>query len=301
MSIRLRTKNACDPWVAIESTHRPGHDRLMAFMPRALILDLFGDYLRYPDAEVRLSHLTTLFGAFEIAPATVRVTVSRLRREGWFASRRVGRETVYTLSPPLLEILDEGRRRIFASASTPWDGSWTMVIYQLSEGDRQGREKLRKELAWQGFGPLTTSTWLAVGDRRPDVRTILGAFPAAQADVLRCSSDGLDHDLELVRRCWDLTNLASEYDDFNACNRPLLRTAKRMRGAAALVERTRIVTTFRHFPFRDPRLPPALRPSGWPGAEAHDLFLELHTALGPGAREYVSSVIGRDLSEADYS
>jgi len=268
----------------------------MSFTPRALILDLFGDYLRYVDSEVRLGHLTTLFEAFEIAPATVRVTMSRLRREEWFTSRRMGRETVYTLSPHLLEVLDEGRRRIFAPASSTWDQSWTMVIYQLSEADRQGREQLRKELAWQGFGPLTTSTWLAPGDRRDDVRTLASRdFSTAQIDVLRCTSDGLEHDRELVRRCWDLTALAAEYEAFNVENRELVQTASTLAGAEALVERTRVITTFRHFPFKDPRLPQELRPEAWPGVEAHQIFHHIHAILGPPARAYVASVVGREV------
>jgi len=267
----------------------------MSFTPRALILDLFGDYLRYVDSEVRLGHLTTLFDAFDIAPATVRVTMSRLRREGWFTSRRIGRETVYTLSPHLLEVLDQGRRRIFAPASSAWDESWTMVIYQLSEADRRGREQLRKELAWQGFGPLMTSTWLAPGDRREDLHTLTRDFPTAQIDVLRCISDGPDHDRELVNRCWDLTGLAAEYRAFNAQNQDLVQTAGTLVGAEAMVERTRVITTFRHFPFKDPRLPRALRPDDWPGVEAHEIFHEVHALLGPPARAYVAGVLGRDV------
>jgi phenylacetic acid degradation operon negative regulatory protein len=270
----------------------------MSFTPRALILDLFGDYLRYVDSEVRLGHLTTLLDAFDVAPATVRVTMSRLRREGWFSSRRMGRETVYTLSPHMLDVLDEGRRRIFAPASSAWDNSWTMVIYQLSEADRQGREQLRKELAWQGFGPLMTSTWLAPGDRREDVHTLTRDFPTAQIDVLRCTSDGSDHDRQLVMRCWDLTSLAAEYKAFNAENHQLVQTANSLVGADAMVERTRLITTFRHFPFKDPRLPPELRPEAWPGVEAHEIFQQVHKALGPPARAYVAEVLGRDVPPA---
>jgi len=271
------------------------HDRAMSFTPRALILDLFGDYLRYVDCEVRLGHLTTLFEAFGIAPATVRVTMSRLRREEWFTSRREDRETVYTLSPHMLEVLDEGRRRIFAPASTPWDGSWTMVIYQLSEADRQGREQLRKELAWQGFGSLTTSTWLAPGDRREDVHTLTRAFPTAQIDVLRCTSDGLAHDRELVSRCWDLSRLAADYEAFNAENSDLAKRAGALVGAEAMVERTRVTATFRHFPFKDPRLPQELRPDAWPGVEAHEIFHDVHATLGPPSRAYIAGVLGRDV------
>jgi phenylacetic acid degradation operon negative regulatory protein len=271
----------------------------MSFTPRALILDLFGDYLRYVDSEVRMGHLTTLFEAFDIAPATVRVTMSRLRREGWFTSRRLGRETVYTLCPHMLEVLDEGRRRIFAPASSPWDESWTMVIYQLSEADRQGRDQLRKELAWQGFGPLTTSTWLAPGDRREDVHTLTAEFPTAQIDVLRCTSDGQAHDRELASRCWDLSTLATEYEAFNEQNRHLVQIAGTLVGAGAMVERTRVITVFRHFPFKDPRLPQALRPEAWPGVEAHEIFHQVHSTLGSPARTYVAQVLGRDVPAPD--
>ena len=85
----------------------------MQWKPRALILDLFGDYLRYAGSEVRLADITELLAVFDIEAATVRVNLSRLRKEGWFTTRRVGRETVYSLTPHMLEILNEGRERIF--------------------------------------------------------------------------------------------------------------------------------------------------------------------------------------------
>ena len=156
----------------------------MTVKPRSVILDLFGDYLRYVDAEVRLSHLTELVGAFDIAPSTVRVTLSRLRREGWFETRREGRETIYVLTPQMLEVLDEGRARIFAPPAETWIGTWTMVIYQMTESERQERNQLRKALAWHGFGPLTTSTWLAPGDRRKEMRSVIDGLTDEQVDVL---------------------------------------------------------------------------------------------------------------------
>jgi phenylacetic acid degradation operon negative regulatory protein len=121
----------------------------MAHRPRGLILDLFGDYLRYADGEVRLSHLTRLVEVFDVGAPTVRVTLSRLRREGWFETERVGRETMYRLTPGMLDILDEGRERIFAGPVAEWSGAWTMVIYQMSESERQERNELRKALAFR--------------------------------------------------------------------------------------------------------------------------------------------------------
>jgi phenylacetic acid degradation operon negative regulatory protein len=271
----------------------------MTVKPRSVILDLFGDYLRYVDAEVRLSHLTQLLGAFDIAPSTVRVTLSRLRREGWFETRREGRETVYTLTPQMLEVLDEGRARIFAPPADSWIGTWTMVIYQMSESERQERNQLRKALAWHGFGPLTTSTWLAPGDRRKEMRSVIDGLTDEQVDVLSCTSEGLDHDRGLATRCWDLETLAREYDEFIRAHRDLLRRSVGVSPAEALVIRTELISTYRHFPFRDPRLPPELRPEPWPGLQAYELFRAEHSKLGPAAREYVSSVVGRVVQEPE--
>ncbi|MGY4544285.1 DNA-binding transcriptional regulator PaaX [Arthrobacter sp. UYNi723] len=105
--------------------------------------------------------MTELMAAFGMEAATVRVSMSRLKQEGWFATRREGRETVYALSDQMLHIPVHGRPRIFRRKEQPWSGRWTMVIYQVPEFDRAVREQLRKQLAWAGFGQLSPSTWLA--------------------------------------------------------------------------------------------------------------------------------------------
>lgn len=271
----------------------------MAPKPRSLVLDLFGEYLRFTDAEVRLGPLTTLLGAFDVAPATVRVTMSRLRREEWFTSERDGRETRYRFTDSMLEVLEQGRRRIFAAPPTQWDGSWTMVIYQLSEGERQERQQLRKDLAWNGFGLLSTSTWLAPGDRRDRARALVDDLGDDQVEVLRCTSDGLERDRALARRCWDLDALAREYEQFNDEHRALVGQAGSITGPDALVARTLLISRYRHFPFQDPQLPPELRPDPWPGDEAYRIFHQAHQALGPAARAYVGEVVGRPVEDVD--
>lgn len=269
--------------------------------PRSLILDLFGEYLRFDDASVRLAHLTALLGDFDVSPATVRVTMSRLRREGWFTTERDSRETIYRLSDEMVGVLREGRARIFSPPPAAWDGAWTMVIYQLSEDERQEREQLRKQLSWHGFGPLTTSTWLAAGDRREVASTLVADLPSHTADVLLCQSNGVEHDRDLTSRCWDLDGLAREYTAFVKEHRSLTRRAGSLTGPKALVARTLLISRYRHFPFRDPMLPEALQPHPWPGNEAHELFRRLHAQLGEAARAYVGSVVGRPVDDPETS
>jgi len=278
-----------------------GHHEHMPVKPRSLVLDMFGAYLRYLGPDIRLTQVTNLLSEFDVTPATVGVTMSRLKKEGWFTSRREGRETVYALTQTMVDVLDEGRARIFAPPARVWSGEWTMVIYQMSEAERVERNQLRKTLAWHGFGPLTTSTWLAPGDRSTEADSFVDEAVSEQVDILRCTSRGADHDRDLAQRCWDLETLAADYREFVLAHRPLARKASRLSGTGALVARTELISTFRHFPFRDPRLPLEIRPTPWPGDEAHASFRQTYDELGPAARAHVSELVGQDVPAADES
>lgn len=281
------------------STGTLRHHGHMPVKPRSLVLDMFGEYLRYLGPDVRLTQVTNVLSEFEVTPATVRVTMSRLKNEGWFTSRREGRETVYTLTQTILDVLDEGRQRIFARSARPWSGEWTMVIYQMSEAERVERNQLRKTLAWHGFGPLTTSTWLAPGDRAAEARAFVDAGLREQVDILRCSSEGVSHDRDMARRCWDLDALAADYQAFVTAHRALAADASRLTGKDALLARTELISTFRHFPFRDPRLPLEIRPDPWPGDEAHTSFRRTYDELGPAARAHVATLVGQEVPESE--
>jgi len=263
--------------------------------PRSLILDLFGDYLRFAGSEVRAGDLVALLATLGVEPATTRVTLSRLKQESWFTTERVGRETVYRLSDELLGILDEGRERIFAPYQDVWDGSWTQVVFHLPDTDRSIRDQLKRKLAWLGFGPLTASTWMSPRSQLDHARALRAEFPAAHISVLLARSESIEDDRALVARCWDLDSLNSDYIDFIDAHRKLAIDANRLVGEEALRARVEIISTYRHFPFRDPSLPAPLRPTGWRGEEAHFLFMDVHDALEPAAVEYVGSVVGADL------
>ncbi|MCO4253713.1 PaaX family transcriptional regulator [Pseudarthrobacter cellobiosi] len=271
----------------------------MQWKPRALILDLFGDYLRYAGSEVRLADITELLAVFDIEAATVRVNLSRLRKEGWFTTRRIGRETVYSLTPHMLEILNEGRERIFRRRDESWQGRWTMAIYQVPEAERAVREQLRKQLAWHGFGQLSPSTWLSPHDLISEVREIAAENPLAKVDALWCGTGDLQEDRGLAARCWDLDQLGADYRHFihnyAALDNEAVNADKD--GRTALIERMHIIGDFRRFPFRDPYLPRELQPDSWPSSEAYTLFGAVHRQLGPAATEFISSIIGQSVGQ----
>lgn len=273
----------------------------MAETPRSLVLNLFGDYLRYAGGEVKLGDLTELMMAFGVEPPTVRVAMSRLKKEGWFTTRREGRETVYVLSGQMLDILIHGRPRIFRRKEESWSGRWTMVIYQVPESGRAVREQLRKQLAWTGFGQLSSSTWLAPHDLSREARELASRYESARMDVLWCGSDDAAAARELAARCWDLESLRRDYVTFLTAHAHMDNEHGNCtkEGRQALVERTRMTDDFGRFPSRDPDLPPELQPKDWPGPAAFSLFSRVHEQLGRQARTYVEDVIGRPVTGAE--
>lgn len=265
---------------------------------RSVVFDLFGDYIRYSGGQIKLAGLTALLSDFGIEPPTVRVVMSRLRKEGWLDTSRDGRETIYALNDRSYQLLDEGRARIFRRPANAWAGRWTMVIYQVPESDRATRERLRKKLAWLGFGQLSSSTWISPHDLFAEVKTLATTESAAAIDLLQCETDDLDVDRRFASRCWDLEQLSLDYTEFiaqyDAMDAPEVNARKE--GRTAFLERMSIIRDFRRFPFRDPQLPRELQPANWPGPRAYQMFDNIHHQLVQQANTYVSGVIGRPIN-----
>ncbi|WBL19564.1 PaaX family transcriptional regulator [Citricoccus sp. NR2] len=263
--------------------------------PKDLIMDLFGDYIRYMDGDIRLTQLTQLMSLFDVEPPTTRVTLSRMRKEGWVTTERHGRNVSYQASARMLEVLDEGRDRIFTTRTRPWSGQWTMVLYQIPEAQRQQREALKRKLAWEGFGQLNPTTWVAPHDVREKMITSLQREPGVRIHVVTMTTGSWERDRELAQQCWDLADLATKYHEFIADWEPCLETTMQeaITPAEALKLRVKLVWSYRHFPFIDPGLPDALTTAGWPASRAHEVFLQVHHALAGQATAYISSALTR--------
>ena len=242
---------------------------------RSIVFDLFGEYIRYDGGEIGLRALVELLAPFAIGEDVVRVLMARLRREGWFESSRVGRQSRYSLTDEGWKLLDTGRERIFERPPEPWSGQWCLAIYSVPESARASRDRLRKTLTWLGFGPLAASAWVSPHDRRAQVAEAWKGEPDGRLQLLMASSGGLEQDRDMAARCWDLAALDQSYAEFLATWEPKVKAWHRhhLEGAEALVERTRLIHEYRMFPFKDPGLPVELLPPGWKGRQAHDLFL----------------------------
>lgn len=266
---------------------------------RALIFDILGDYVRAGGGEIRLRALVALGEQLGVSSATMRVTVARMREDGWLVVRREGRESIYSLTRKTLRLLDEGRQRIFRGDPQAWSGEWSTVIYTVPESDRPAREQLRRDLAWLGFGPLAPATWVSPHPLLDRVAEVGAAISNARLELLTMRARDIAADRSIAVRCWDLETLNAEYATFIGNLRlelPKYRSGM-LDGAEALAARVSLVHAYRQFPYRDPGLPAELQPPGWLGEQARVLFNEAHELLVPTAQKYYESVIGTTVSE----
>jgi len=265
-----------------------------AMKPRAILWDLFGDHLRYAErGAVPMRALNRLLELFGVGESTSRVVLSRMRREGWFTTCRDGRQTSYALTARSIKLLDEGRARIFERGRDNWDGIWRMVIYAVPEESRAERDRVRRALAWHGFGPLAAATWISPHPRLEEVREALAGLSATRTDLLESRALSRAADREMAFRCWDLDGLARDYTELISeySQLPDAAALAEVPGPEALRRQVELVASYRALPFRDPDLPSALLPEGWQGRRAHTLFLTAHDALHGAASAFVRTIL----------
>jgi phenylacetic acid degradation operon negative regulatory protein len=264
--------------------------------PRAIVFDLYGEYFRYSRGAVRLGPLTDLMGILGVEPATVRVVMTRLRKDGWFDSEKSGREVTYRLNEKSWHLLDDGRKRIFERASGDWSRVWTQALVDINGLDRRQHKRIETALTWCGFGNYAGEAWFSPHDRRRQLGEMLTGEDEQHIEYLQSSTAALTVDRLIAERCWELGELGTDYRRFIDDYRPRLARYRRgIAGRDALSERLRLIGDYRRYPFRDPDLPEQLLPPGWPGRQAHETFVEGHELLGAPAEELVASITGTPL------
>ena len=267
--------------------------------PRTLFLDVYGPFVRRLGGWIATGDLVSLMGDLGVPANAVRVTASRMTKDGLLErTPGPGRASGYALSPKLRRALELGDRRIFeAQRPASLADGWVVVTFSIPEADRKLRHQLRSRLVWLGFGSPSPGVWLAPQRLLPDVKAVVSHFGLQPyVDFFSARYEGTGSVPELVGRAWNLEELGRMYTDFLARHQPALERWRTPpapdEGRQAFIDYVFTLTQWRRLPFLDPGLPPELLPDGWPGHEASRAFLSLARTLGPGAFHYVRQVMG---------
>jgi phenylacetic acid degradation operon negative regulatory protein len=243
---------------------RTGAPRIASF-----IVTIWGDAIAPRGGSLWLGSLQAILDRFGCTPGQVRTAMSRLTEEGWLARNRVGRNSFYRLGPRGEASFGAAAARIYAPRGDGWDGSFRLVLFPDAEA--------REALAASGFGTLPGGAMVGVAG---DPALLPRGLP-----VLIAQGRGAEDARLLAARAWPLETLAEGYGRFLDAFAPI--EPLDIPPAEALPLRLLLVHEWRRLVLRDPRLPDALLPQGWPGHAAHALVAALYRRLTPAAEAWL--------------
>lgn len=275
---------------------------------RSLIFTLYGDYISHYGSKIWIGSLIRLLSEFGHNDQSVRAAISRMNKQGWVQSEKIGNKSYYSLTKRGQKRIDEAAKRIFKLTPNKWDGKWRMFMYTIPEEIRNIRDELRKELVWSGFGMFSSSCWISANNLDKQVYDLIEKYDIQDyVDFFIAQYSGPYENKRLVNKSWDIEEINGKYQEFISeySQKYIIDKNKIQKGnmsdAECFVERTKLVHEYRKFLFVDPGLPEELLPDKWLGNHAAALFSDYYKELAEPSSRFFESVFenGNELSDKD--
>ncbi len=260
----------------------------------SLITTVFGDAIAPRGGSVWLGSLIEVMSHFGVSERLVRTSVFRLVQDGWLQSTQVGRRSYYSLSDQGRERFEQATHKIYGEPLTEWNGEWCLVLLADLDGER--RDKVRKELAWLGFGVLTSGVLAHPAPDMGELDTAMRRIGVAD-DVVVMSGQTIRNESgmrTLAQASWSLAQIDAGYESFVKRFRPLIAAYGKnseVEPRAAFLVRTLLIQEYRKVLLRDPQLPVELLPTNWHGSAAYQLCRNLYRAVYEQADRYLTATM----------
>jgi phenylacetic acid degradation operon negative regulatory protein len=258
---------------------------------RSLLLVVLGEFVWPGGQPVWSSTLLQALADLGVEPDAARKTLQRTADAGLITSSRSGRRLLWSISPAGHRLLEDGFHRVLEvpRPAPDWDGRWLVLMVTVPESRKNLRSRLQRRLTWSGMGSPAPGYWLTPHtERSGDVQVVisdLGLDSLANSFVGTFGEIG--DESELVRRAWNLEDLADRYarfiDDAQRSGRETDRDQFRRHVDAVQAWRTLV--------YADPGLPESYLPNPWIGHRAREVFQQLRTRLMPSAQAHWASLL----------
>jgi phenylacetic acid degradation operon negative regulatory protein len=230
------------------------------------------------EREVPVERVLSLLRSFKGSEASVRTSLSRLKKEGLVMSRRSNKEALYSLT-------EQGKAAFILTdfralrRARDWDGRWHLVTFDIPERLRYSRDALRKQLLLLGYGMLHSSVMISPYDKLAAVKEIVVDYGIEDhVEFFSACYESAGSARELAAKIWDLKRLEREYRNFVTVYREELETLRErvehgehMDPSYTFLKRVDVNDAFSHIISVDPQLPPELLPADWIGFTAEQV------------------------------
>ncbi|MEQ4717401.1 PaaX family transcriptional regulator C-terminal domain-containing protein [Nonomuraea sp. B19D2] len=256
--------------------------------PQSLMFSFLGIYVLGRDIAVYSGSVIDVFARLGVSEEAVRSTLTRMAKRDLLTRHRQGKKVYFGLTPHAVDVLDDGRRRVWETGAVNrgWDGTWTLVGFSLPGSERSTRHDLRSQLIWAGFGLLQGGLWIAPGTK--DIEATLAPLGLGDnVTVLQARALKPTESADLVRRAFDTDQIAARYRAF------LDRwdTPHPLPAADDLARQLLLHTDWLQLVRQDPHLPAEHLPADWPAIRAETLFHSLAHRYGPTAAKLAESIL----------
>ena len=259
-----------------------------------MVMTLYGDVFAAKGQSIWLGSLIQLLEPFDISARQVRTSVFRLANDQWFDIERIGRRSYYGLSTDGLQRVQHAGKRIYEFSSAPWDGDWTLVFID-AKWKLSARQKLRRELLWDGFGQLAPNIFAHPRANHQSFTEILQACQAEAHVTLFKASSLETHSrkplIELMQQTFNLTHIDAAWQQFIKRFASLTARASKLNPAEAFYVRILLIHEYRRILLRDPNLPDELLPPAWSGLEARQLCQSLYQDVKQASEVYLIETV----------
>ncbi|MBE3011959.1 PaaX family transcriptional regulator [Microbispora sp. NEAU-D428] len=253
------------------------------------MFSFLGIYVLHRGIAVYSGSVIDVFARLGVSEEAVRSTLARMVKRNLLARHRQGRKVYFGLTPRAVEVLEDGRRRVWETGAVnrDWDGTWTLVGFSIPDSRRSTRHDLRSRLIWHGFGLLQSGLWIAPGVK--DVSDILATLDLGDhVTVLTARAFKPTEAADLVGKAFDIEQIAARYRAFLAqwdVSRPLPVAPD------DLARQLLLHTDWLQLVRQDPHLPAEHLPRDWPAIQAEQTFQALAQRYEPPAAELAATVL----------
>ena len=188
----------------------------------SLLLFIYNTYLSHKNKDtIKLSSLLKLMKAFGKSETATRMSLSRTVKAGILINRNDGCEVYYTLDTSGKEAINTWNEEMqqfwkrYTLRNKLWNKKWYLVNLEFGEEHKVNRTAILEKLRQNGFGNISTNTWICPYYRNNEIQTLLTEFNMNTRVVEMYGDMTIYEDIvSFVDKIFHLKELEKSYENF---------------------------------------------------------------------------------------